>query len=341
MKKQILLLALILSVSASAFAVEAEINGLWYELVSKTKEATVIQYKNNVYYSGDIVIPETVEYNGADYSVTSIGDGGFYNCRNLTSVTIPNSVMSIGHGAFSGCWRMTSATIPGSVTSIGNSAFRDCSSLTSVTIPSCVTSIEDCTFYICSGLTSVTIGSGVKNICSQAFAKCAELTDVYCYAEAVPSTNSNAFRDSNIDNATLHVPTASIDNYKAVEPWSDFKAIVGLDGITPEEPKMKKCATPTIAFVDGKLKFSCETEDVEYVSEVTVADAKKNYSSEVSLTGIYKVSVYVAKVGYDNSDVVTLEFTLGLGGEVCDVNKDGTVDVADIATIISRMAGNK
>lgn len=48
MKKQILLLALLLSVTSSAFAEEAEINGLWYELVSKAKEAKVIRclYKN-------------------------------------------------------------------------------------------------------------------------------------------------------------------------------------------------------------------------------------------------------------------------------------------------------
>ena len=46
----------------------------------------------------------------------------------------------------------------------------------------------------------------------------------------------------------------------------------------------------------------------------------------------------VSHGGYDNSDVTTLEFTLGAGGEVCDTNKDGVVDVADISTIISKMA---
>ena len=143
MKKQILLLTLLLSVAASASAVEAEIDGLWYELVPKAKEATVIQYKNDVYvgYSGDIVIPETVEYIGDSYSVTSIGSRAFYRCSGLTSVTIPNSVTSIEYGAFEGCSGLTSVTIPNSVTSIENSTFSGCNGLTSVSIPDSVTSI--------------------------------------------------------------------------------------------------------------------------------------------------------------------------------------------------------
>lgn len=98
--KKILTLILLLLVTASAFALEAEINGLWYQLMSNTKEATVIQYKNDIKYSGNILIPETVAYEGADYSVTSIGGSAFSNCYSLTSITIPRSVTSIGFEAF-------------------------------------------------------------------------------------------------------------------------------------------------------------------------------------------------------------------------------------------------
>ena len=87
--------------------------------------------------TGSIIIPN---------SVTSIGDGAFYEHVSLTSITIPNSVTSIGDAAFSGCSSLTSITIPNSVTSIGEHAFRSCSSLTSVTIPDSVTSIGQSTF---------------------------------------------------------------------------------------------------------------------------------------------------------------------------------------------------
>ena len=116
MKKQLFLLMMMMSFTASAFAVEeVEIGGLWYELVSKAKEAKVIQYKNGTKYCGDIIIPETVEYDGDTYSVTSIGTYAFSYCSGLLSVIIPGSVADIESGAFTGCSGLTSVMIPNSV----------------------------------------------------------------------------------------------------------------------------------------------------------------------------------------------------------------------------------
>ena len=103
MKKQLLLLVTLLSMTVSAFAVEVEIDGLWYNVISKVKEAKVIQYKNDVKYSGDIVIPETVNYNGVACNVISIEDNAFDGCSDLTSVVIGDGVTSIGQGAFGSC----------------------------------------------------------------------------------------------------------------------------------------------------------------------------------------------------------------------------------------------
>ena len=115
-------------------------------------------------------------------SVTSIGeyafagDGLFGGFSGLTSVTIPNSVTSIGDYAFYECRGLTSVTIGNSVTSIGDGAFSGCSGLTSVTIPNSVTSIGGSAFFYCSGLTSVTIGNSVTSIGHGVFAYCIGLT---------------------------------------------------------------------------------------------------------------------------------------------------------------------
>ena len=82
-------------------------------------------------------------------------DYAFGSCKNLTSVTIPDSVTSIGDNAFNCCTSLTDVIIPNSVTSIGSYAFTGCISLKSVTIHDSVTSISDGTFFDCEGLKDV------------------------------------------------------------------------------------------------------------------------------------------------------------------------------------------
>ena len=258
-------------------------------------------------------------------SVTSIGDGAFSGCTGLTSITIPNSVTSIGDGAFSYCTGLTSITIPNSVTSIGIYTFQDCTGLTSITIPNSVTSIGECAFSGCTGLTSITIPNSVTSIrgwafsgCtglttitipnsvtsigSEAFSGCKNIENVYCYAETVPSTETDAFKDAYIEYTTLHVPESAINAYKTTEPWRAFGTFKTLEGTEVEK---NKCETPTIAFIDGKLTFSCATEDVEYVSDVTCSDVSRYYSNEINLAACYDITVTAMKTGYDNSDVAT------------------------------------
>ena len=271
-------------------------------------------------------------------SVTSIGEYTFSNCSGLTSVTIPNSVTSIGREAFRNCSGLTSVTIPNSVTSIDWYAFYNCSGLTSVTIPNSVTSIGVYAFYGCSGLTSVTIPNSVTYIDEQAFANCDELTDVYCQAEKLSKNNSwgyeglytdpDAFKDSYPQAITLHVPASAIEAYKGTEPWSSFKSFVPIgEGEIPETPK---CATPTISLVNGEIIFGCETEGAEFVSEVTVSDAKAYYDNKVSAPKKFKVKVHATKSGYSDSDEVTEEFDFsGDTSRSGDVDGNGKVDVAD------------
>ena len=126
MKKFFLLLTL-LCLSLSARAHDAEVDGIFYNLDAANKTATVTydgEYNNA--YSGDVVIPETVTYDGITYSVTSVGEWCFYDCSSLTSITIPNSVKILKYGCFAGCDDLTSITIPNSVKSLGYGCFSGC-----------------------------------------------------------------------------------------------------------------------------------------------------------------------------------------------------------------------
>ena len=164
----------------AAWAYDFRADGIYYNITSSNDKTVAVTYRSytytyNSYYSGDITIPATVTHNGTEYRVTSIGNGTFYNCFGLTTVTIPNSVTAIGSYAFAYCDGLSSVTIPNSVTSIGEYAFAYCDGLSSVTIPNSVTSIGEYAFLSCDGLESVTIGNNVPTIGIEAFYSCPNL----------------------------------------------------------------------------------------------------------------------------------------------------------------------
>jgi hypothetical protein len=100
-----------------------------------------------------------------------------------------------------------------------------------------------------------------------------------------------------------------------------------------EHTDMKKCEKPVISYENGKLIFSCDTEDVNFVTNVECLDNKKYYDEEIPLSAKYKVSVYATKAGYENSDMTTVEIDVrGLKG---DVNGDGEVNVTDIVATVN------
>lgn len=179
-----------------------KIGDLWYDIIYNDRVAKVISWQDDSKYSGDIVIPKTVEYNGEIYGVTSIGYDAFRYCSSLTSVTIPDGVTSISEYAFQDCSGLTTLTIPSSVTTIASTAFYSCSGLTTIivdpdnkvydsrnncnaiiesasntlvigckttSIPKSVTSIGDCAFIGCSNLYSISIPNSVISIGGWAF----------------------------------------------------------------------------------------------------------------------------------------------------------------------------
>ena len=195
--------------------------------------------------------------------------------------------------------------------------FENCKGLTSITIPESVISIGRGAFGYCTGLTSVTIGTGVTKIEERAFCGCKKLEKVKCLAENVPTTYSDAFQNTYVENATLIVPASALNAYRATEPWSSFGTIKAFEGDVVET---KKCATPTITFANGKLTFCCDTEGVEYESEIKSSDINKFYTDEISLTACYDITVTAMKTGYDKSDVATAKlYWMKSSGSIEDV----------------------
>ncbi len=172
-----------ITLALSTFMAKATIiDGINYTFDEKGKTATVIRgLETGFFIDGNIVIPESVSFNGKTYRVASIGSEAFAY-YGLTSVSIPNTVNTIGDYAFSGCVDLNKVTIPNSVTTIGIYAFSGCTGLTTVAFnaENCV-KMGDSTkrvFDGCTGLTTLTIGKEVATIPEYAFCGCIGLTSV-------------------------------------------------------------------------------------------------------------------------------------------------------------------
>ncbi len=261
-------------------------------------------------------------------SITSISYCAFNSCSGLTSVTLPSSITTIGYSAFRGCINLTSLILPNSVTTIGYSAFWGCKGLTSIILPNSVSSINMYAFAYCTSLTSFSIPSSVTTIDNGAFEGCTGLIHIYCHAKTVPDTKADIFSGINIENATLHVPASALESYKSTYPWSYFGSIVSIGG---------KCATPTIAFVNGKVKVDCATEGVKCVTSITMAGTQISQEKEMDISTAFTVSTYAMAEGRENSEIVTATF--GLPKIAGDLNEDGHIDISDVTTLVNIILG--
>ena len=106
-------------------------------------------------YSGDIVIPEKVPYNGKDYTVVSAVATAFKGNEAITSIQLPNTVNKFIKGQFSKCTNLKKANIPTAITAFPGNVFEYCSSLEEITIPDNITVINGSQFNGCTGLKKI------------------------------------------------------------------------------------------------------------------------------------------------------------------------------------------
>ena len=254
MKKQLLFLFVILLLPVVASADVVVIDGIYYNLITEENVAEVAREPYTNYYTGSIVIPEKVTYDGTEYSVTSIGEAAFFASRYITSVTIPNSVTSIGSAAFAECIGLTSMTIPNSVTSIDNYAFAQCTGLTSMIIPNSVTSIGQGTFSCCTGLTSVTISNSMKSIGQYAFGYCYSLTSV-TIPNSVTIIDDGVFRGcSGLLSVTISNSVTSIGNLAFEGCSSLTSVIIPNDVTTIKDSAFKNCSSLTSVTMGTEIR---------------------------------------------------------------------------------------
>ena len=139
-----------------------------------------------------------------------------------------DSVTSLGYSALAGCIALESIALPAELMHIDRYAFKGCRWLTEVVIPDKVSFIGSYAFKDCKRIERLTLGARVDTIGSSAFGGCLALDTITCRAPVPPLLSSRScFHSSVYANATLMVPSPSLEAYRSTEFWQLFSTIEG------------------------------------------------------------------------------------------------------------------
>lgn len=155
---------------------------LTYRVIDETNHYVEVEKQLNEFNNNQVKIvniPDTVTYNGQEYTVTKIANNGFQYSNSLQTVTIPNTVTQIGNNAFHGCGMLEEVDMPNTITEIGSAAFQECHKLYSIALPEGVTTIGEQCFASCSSLKEVIFPSSLDSIYSQAFKNCNSIRFIF------------------------------------------------------------------------------------------------------------------------------------------------------------------
>lgn len=253
-------------------AQEFQVNGLKYQPL----DGATVSLIDGKGVNGEVVIPETVTYEGTEYAVVEIADEAFYNSEGMTSVIVPQSITNIGRSAFYGCNALKYIEIADGDTPLsfsdnyqfrvspldsayigrdleygGSSKYKGVSPfvgtrasqytpIRKVEFGDSVRAIGKSLFQYCVSLERVIIGKNVTDVANKAFDSCSGLSVVNCKALIPPTcSNSSEFKST---SAALYVPEKTLESYRNAKGWTNFAKI--FEG------------TPVPDFIVGGIKYT-------------------------------------------------------------------------------------
>ena len=278
MRKKAFLAAAALTLWLTASAQESIVyNGIYYKLLGGNRVEVVTEKEaqgggSSISigfgggYEGDVVIPATFDYDGVEYTVTSVGVGAFAYSKKLTSVTLPATITNITEGAFAASPNLAFIAVPeedsyyctvdgvlysrdmsllmacpgsktgeyevpATVSVIAWSAFNGCQELTKISLPSSLAYISANAFRECSSLQEMTIPNEVNIIEDGTFYGCYQLTTLTLPSSLTTIGTSAFYYCRKLTSIELPSTVTTIGE-KAFEDCSSLQQVILPDGLT-------------------------------------------------------------------------------------------------------------
>lgn len=224
--RELLVVAMLFLGANVLFAIDATIDGIKYTLTSanSTYTATVAGLDDSN-TATEIEIPSSVSYNNREYKVVGMASSSFSK-SSLKRVVLSEGLEAISNNAFYNCVNLSEITIPTTLKEISSSAFGNCTSLKNISLNEGLQSIGSNAFKGCVGLISINLPQTLQELGRQAF------SDTSIESIEVPSTFStlvdygvpvrkigvgeNLNNSLTLDNGDYVCPVLTIQNYDKV-----------------------------------------------------------------------------------------------------------------------------
>lgn len=252
---------------------EFYIDGVYYRLVNATNHTIEVAKPYSVAgaevvpYTGDVIIPATIQSDGTTYTVQYLQDGAFER-STVTSVTVNAAIETVPTNAFKGCANLAKVKLPESVTEIGSSSFDGCSALTTFDFLEGLTSIG-ARALAGTALTEVTLPATLTTIGSQAFAGVQTITSVTSLNNTPPTLAEDAFDTKIYEDVTLYVKETGRVAYISAPGWDKFAVVLFAD------------ADPAIGDIIDYEGIKYRITKVEGGKEVSVAPNSNDYGGSL------------------------------------------------------------
>lgn len=248
--------------------------------VFKNCPLAAVTFPNTLNSIGEYAF-ENTKLNTVDLSntqITSLPNGCFFICENLSDVKLPKDLTDIGNNAFIST-PIASITFPSSLQKIGDYAFQK-AKLENVVIPTNCNAIEQGAFSENANLTTVVVNGLECYLAVSAFAKCDNLKDVYITSDKEP--NAERYGSPFQNNPTVHVVPNYLETFKGLNTCNTTNFDSNFS-ITPD----KEWTTFTSAY---NLDFSG-------VKGLTAYTAKYDKANDaVALTQVKRVKAHTGLI---------------------------------------------
>lgn len=212
-----------------------EASGLYFNVISDSEVEVARAWVDGAsLYHGVVIIPETVNYAGENYTVTTIAQEAFER-SGVTEVQIPNSVTTIGESAFAYAESLRSITLPLNLKAVSKTMLAG-TAIENIAIPEGVTTIGYGAFQSCLQLRTVMLPSTLTLIEAYGFNNCQNLFEIYCAAPRPPKATG----------------------------WAIFIGLSGIDVILPDESAVE-------AYMDDSVWGDTETFSLWTNEEISIS----------------------------------------------------------------------